>query len=321
MITFKKYKKIFSMAVRYTLGAVIIVWLINSDLISATVVNLISAEVAVTASLLVIIQMVLASLRVKLLLGKNQIKVPIWRCVQFNSIGVFYSLFLPGGMSGDLTRAYYFHRAYPNQSKASLFGALIIDRLLGTAAMITIGLVTGTYLMSSLGLREFIIASWVIFCVILIGYLIISRLHRIGDKSKISYLGKFSRFVERIDIREYGFSVVILSLILSFLGHFCAVLIIYLCSTLLRSGLDFLQVIAVAPIGLLANALPLTPGGIGIGEKGFDIMYRLAGGNEGGNSFLLSRIFLFQPAILGGILVGYLFIKSHKTIFEEKNLK
>jgi len=67
----------------------------------------------------------------------------------------------------------------------------------------------------------------------------------------------------------------------------------------------------VAPLGLLANALPLTPGGLGIGEKGFDLLYGMVGGREGGNSFLLSRIFLFCPGILGAAALGYKVMSAH----------
>ena len=82
----------------------------------------------------------------------------------------------------------------------------------------------------------------------------------------------------------------------------------------MQSGLDFLTVLAVAPLGFLANALPLTPGGLGVGEKGFDVLFSLVGGAEGANSFLLARIFLFAPALLGGITIIFHFIVFHKIV-------
>jgi uncharacterized membrane protein YbhN (UPF0104 family) len=75
-----------------------------------------------------------------------------------------------------------------------------------------------------------------------------------------------------------------------------------------------LKITAVAPLGLLANALPLTPGGLGIGEKGFELLYNAVGGQNGGNSFLLSRVFLFAPALLGVVVLIHQFVRAHRFL-------
>ena len=302
------------MAARYLIGLSIIYWLLNTNLIDLNVLSLINIQIAIVATLLVFIQFFLAGWRVKLLLAEHCIPVGIWRCISYNSVSVFYSLFLPGGMSGDLARAYCFWKAYPAASKSALFGALFIDRLLGTASMIIMGLVASTFLMATLGLRKFVLAAWLGFIILSAAYFLVIRLHHKGDKTQSGFAGRMLRFIEKIDFQGYSARVISIAGAFSLTGHLCAVLVIYLFSDLMRSGLDLLQIITVAPIGLLANALPLTPGGLGIGEKGFDLLYRMIGGNQGGNSFLLSRVFLFTPAIFGLIVVCYQFIKSHKNL-------
>lgn len=310
----KKHRTWFSIAARYLIGILIIVWLLNTNLIDPTVLKQITVQVAIIATLFIFVQVLLAGWRVKLLLAEHGIPVGIWRCIAYNSVGIFYSLFLPGGMSGDLARAYCYWRACPAASKSALFGALFVDRLLGMAAMIVIGLVAGTFLMTTLGLQKFVLASWGGFVFLGASYFFIIRLHHKGDKTQSGFVGRILRFIEKIDLQGYSMGILAVSSILGLSGHLCAVLVIYLCSDLMHSGLDFLQIVAVAPIGLLANALPLTPGGLGIGEKGFDVLYHMIGGNQGGNSFLLTRVFLFAPAILGAIVVFYQFIRYHKEI-------
>ena len=315
MSWYKKYRGWLSIAARYLIGFLIIVWLLHADHISLKVFNLINVRVAAVATILVFIQVLLAGWRVHLLLATHGIPVGIWRCVAYNSVGVFYSLFLPGGMSGDLARAYCFWRASPEASKSALFGALFVDRLLGTVAMIVMGLVAGTFLMATLDLQQYVLASWLGFVVLGAGYFFITSLHHKGDKTKGGFFGHLLRFIEKIDLQGYSASTIGISGAISLTGHLCAVLVIYLFSDLMHSGLDLLQIVAVAPIGLLANALPLTPGGLGIGEKGFDLLYRMVGGSQGGNSFLLSRVFLFAPAIFGAFVLLYQFIKSHRVLF------
>lgn len=310
----RRYRTWFSILARYLIGILIVVWLLNTNLIDPTVLKHITVQIAIVASVFIFLQVLCAGWRVKLLLAEHGIQVGVLRCIAYNSVGIFYSLFLPGGMSGDLARAYCFWRAYPAASKSSLFGALFVDRLLGTVAMVVIGLVAGTYLMTTLGLQKFVVISWLGFVLVAVTYFLVIRIHHRGDKTKSGFAGRILRFMEKIDLHGYGVGVLAVSSMLGLLGHLSIVVVIYLCSDLMRSGLDFLQIVTVAPVGLLANALPLTPGGLGIGEKGFDLLYRMIGGNQGGNSFLLTRVFLFAPSILGAMVILYQFIKYHRAM-------
>jgi uncharacterized membrane protein YbhN (UPF0104 family) len=61
----------------------------------------------------------------------------------------------------------------------------------------------------------------------------------------------------------------------------------------------------VAPIGHLVNSLPLTPGGIGVGEAAFNSLFALAGINGGAQALLCLRIWTLLVGSLG--LVNYFF--------------
>jgi uncharacterized protein (TIRG00374 family) len=132
---------------------------------------------------------------------------------------------------------------------------------------------------------------------------------------------KLLNFFEKISHQQYSNKILIICLLIGLAGHFCTILLIYACSTLMDSDLDLLKVIAVAPIGLLANALPITPGGLGVGEQVFDILYKLTGGTAGANSFLLARIFLSSPALLGVAIIIYRFITSHYQFIAKRGNK
>ncbi|MBE9573239.1 MAG: hypothetical protein IMF11_21635, partial [Proteobacteria bacterium] len=57
--------------------------------------------------------------------------------------------------------------------------------------------------------------------------------------------------------------------------------------------------IAVAPLVILANTLPVTPGGIGIAEGASAGLYALVGQAGGANGMLLTRFFIVVHALLG----------------------
>ena len=60
----------------------------------------------------------------------------------------------------------------------------------------------------------------------------------------------------------------------------------------------------VAPIGHLVNSLPLTPGGIGVGETAFNTLFKLTGMGGGAEALLCLRLWNVLVGSLG--LVVYL---------------
>jgi glycosyltransferase 2 family protein len=60
----------------------------------------------------------------------------------------------------------------------------------------------------------------------------------------------------------------------------------------------------VAPIGHLVNSLPLTPGGIGVGETAFNTLFKLTGMSGGAEALLCLRLWNVLVGSLG--LVVYL---------------
>ena len=54
--------------------------------------------------------------------------------------------------------------------------------------------------------------------------------------------------------------------------------------------------------GLFANALPLTPGGLGVGEAAFDGLFHLVGIDGGARLLLLWRLGLLPVCLAGGVL-------------------
>ena len=63
--------------------------------------------------------------------------------------------------------------------------------------------------------------------------------------------------------------------------------------------------------GFFANALPLTPGGLGVGETAFDSLFRLAGATTGAELLLAWRIGML-PFCLFGCLLYILGLRAHR---------
>ena len=305
---------------RYVLGCVIVFWLVRTENINLSVVRLIDFRIAGIALFLTGIQFVLSGWRVRALLKSAGIHVGLWRCIMYNAVGIFFSIFLPGGVSGDVARAYYFWRCdtVRGASKATLLGVLLMDRIIGSSVMVLIGLVACTFVVDTLGVGKlFLVAGWVAF---ITGGMIFLLLCRVdsnwwgtsGDGIVSFWLARAKKLFSNMDLRTYSRTTLATSITLSFGIHLSAIILIFLFASLLKSNLSFWQVMGLSPFGLLVNMVPLSPGGLGIGEQGFQSLFALAGGTQGGNAFLLSRIFLSSPALLGLVVLVQSFIKAHR---------
>ncbi|MHB1220388.1 MAG: lysylphosphatidylglycerol synthase transmembrane domain-containing protein [Gammaproteobacteria bacterium] len=306
-----------SVLLRYGIGAGIIAYLYKTKQIDFNVLQTIDSQVACFALILCLFQLFLSAWRVKMLLASHQIVVSFSHCTIYNAVGIFYSTLLPGGMSGDAVRAYYFWRYKQTGpcTKSSLIAALVSDRLIGTLSLLFIGLVAATVSAKTIGItRQGLMLFWLAFIGGIAGYLLICSSHQyrfkiLGSRfTSIMEAGR--RFLAQLDLRVYTPSVLWSSILLSILIQISSVLVIFIFAQQLGSGLDFRQVMAVSPIGFLVNALPISPGGLGVGEESFDFLFAMVGGKYGGNVFLLSRIFLFSPAILGAIFAVQLWGKK-----------
>ena len=65
------------------------------------------------------------------------------------------------------------------------------------------------------------------------------------------------------------------------------------------SNPTIVESIAVAPLVILANTLPFTPGGIGVAEGASAGLYALVGQAGGANGMLLTRFFIIIHALPG----------------------
>lgn len=298
-------KKVALFFLKYVIGISLIVWMVASGRVDLSVLGALPGLLIAQCAALMAVQSVLAALRVRYILAHLGIPTGIWQCLLYNCTGVLYSAFLPGGISGDAVRAYLFMKAIPDH-RLPILGAMLLDRLLGLLSMVALGLCAALYMAIRVPvIRPYLLAFTGIFVVLIGG---IAVLHFIGGRhepqdtplARLPGLwAKLKGGIAALRIHHYPPSVLLSVVLQSVLIHLSAVAVIYLCSVHSRAGLGFLEVFVATPIGLLVNAIPLSPGGLGIGENAFELLYRAIGGKNGATSFLIARIFLYSPALIG----------------------
>jgi glycosyltransferase 2 family protein len=314
----KRARKVLLFIAEYLVGAGIIYWLLHRNILDLSPLRSISLPLVLGGASLALAMTYLASVRLKYLLRDQGIRITIRRCFFFNCMAIFYSMFLPGGFSGDAARAYYLLREV-GHNRAALLGSLLLDRILGLLAMIGLGTASSAFLVvSNPWLMTYFIYLSALFVLGLafLGYLLFAQ-HRPDKGRKRNFIVRIYEFVHnllvRLNIGAHSGKTLAYAVGLSIAIHSLSIFLIYVCSMHNDSGLGLLGVFSVGPFGLLANAIPISPGGLGVGEQSFEFLYRVVGGRNGASSFLTARIFLYSPAVIGALVAAVLFLRLHKV--------
>lgn len=211
-------------------------------------------------------------------------------------VGIFYNTFFPGSVGGDLLKAYFIAHAHPER-KSRAVASVIIDRAFGLFGLILFVAVVGSIawaagdarLESNAGLRWLVkvmagIAGGSVLAFLLLGLLPQSRIDRFAGRLKS--LGKvggslaemwYAGIAYRQRLKVVGFA-----LVLSAVSHVALVSAFHCSSRLFppenpdKDLATAVEHAVLAPIGFIVQAVPVSPGGVGVGEAAFAALYKMS---------------------------------------------
>lgn len=269
--------------VKITIAAVLIGSLFYSQVITVQALGSIFRNLPVAASAFVILLLghVLAALRWYVLLRTMAIPIRLRACVEIFAIGTFANTFLPGGTGGDLLRSVYIARDVRSDRAGGVISVLV-DRALGLFGLLAvtalIGLGAAEHPGASISTRSTAIILAAIFAVLAVATIVMVFWITAARSERLrAYIGTRTIF-RRVFLRLFEVGVtlrrapgaVLLSFALSVAVTISIVGAIILLSQGYGSGglmaLDFSY---AALLALIANVVPITPGGIGVGEGAF----------------------------------------------------
>jgi hypothetical protein len=230
---------------------------------------------------------------------------------QIVTIGAFFNFCVPGGTGGDVAKLYYLAAENPGKG-VELAMVLLVDRATGLVSLLV--LIVGFALLNlEMVLDQPVLAGLLLLCVaVLAGVaglfgLAFSRRFRESFlfPSNSSGSGLFRLFRRAAD-SLYAFRDHKLALVwataLSFVGHLGLAGIFLAAAHALGFQLPGSMTCYLGLVGMLANALPITPGGIGVGEAAFEGLFRLVGYSGAAQLLLVWRVSMLPITLIGGAL-------------------
>jgi uncharacterized protein (TIRG00374 family) len=239
--------------------------------------------------------------------------------VRFSFLGFFFNNAVPGATGGDVLKAYFASRN--RAAKTDVFASVILDRIIGLTALVF--LAGGAILLQAGDLRSGRLARaiYLVLLVTVVGGLVYysRRLRRVLGLRTVARFLPFPDLVQRIDRAFFLYRlhkrVLVASFLVSFLAHGFTILNHILLGAALGLHAPLSAYFIYVPIGQVASALPIVPGGWGVREFAYGYLFRRAGltFSQGTALSILHGLCVLLWSLLG----GFFFMAGHERLPEE----
>lgn len=302
-------RRIFTV-LRVATAAGLLYWLFSSGAIEWSTLGRLAFAwpFALVGLLILVLDLLVTSWRVCVILRPSGLRLPLGASFRLTLIGLFFNMCLPGGASGDVVRIYYATGGHRERAP-ELTAILLLDRIAGMFAMISWPLVVGLFFVPLVQSEPLISGLlWLAGGVAagMIGFFALALWGRVGESSVLAWtfdrlpLGDLAR---RIFHTVHGYrhhvGTLVAAVGISYLAHSLAVSAMMLFAVGMNPEGFTWAMGLLLPLGFLANAIPLTPGGLGVGEAAFDQLFGLVGMGGGAEVLIAWRILMLLTSLTG----------------------
>jgi len=250
--------------------------------------------------------LIIPAIRWHLVLKSQESDIRFVQVLRWTWIGFFFKIFVPGGLGLDMTRGFYL-MSNRKVKRLSSLSTVLMDRIIGLHSLLMVGFVSLTvYFLISDDSNRLAFFSWVLLSVsmLLIFCLAVTMVsRRIGKilrklvpvRFRQSYDGLVHLY--RSNRRSF-FLIYGISLVNALLNVF----VFTFAGRALGYSVPIWIASVAVPLMTLSSLIPLTPGGLGIGEAVTAEFMSSLQYSGGGSVSLLMRMMFYFWALFGGVL-------------------
>ena len=320
---FRRVTNSLSMFIKLAIVAAMIGWMIRSgklDLASLAVFW--DHPWALIGNIIywLIFVLFLGAMRWFLLLRGMGISAGFIGVLRLTLIGFFFNSAMPGAVGGDVIKGLYLAKNAQRGQKGASVITILMDRVVGLFGLFTFGafiaLIAWNGISQNPVLRSMSLIVVGNFFVVLLFFAHIfyhSKKFDVVDKVlHVRFLRRFRGLYHSLLIYQEAKINVLLAWLISFCIQAASIVLFWKMAVLLNGEqINFVKFCTAAPLAILATAVPLAPGGMGVGHLAFDRILGGIGVQNGANVFNVVFICQMSLNMLG--FIPYLFQKKHSS--------
>jgi uncharacterized protein (TIRG00374 family) len=237
-------------------------------------------------------------------------------------IGLLFTVVIPGSVGGDVIKAYYVGTRVPNR-RAHAFTTILMDRFLGLLSLLTLAAVgvcwnyhvilTNKFMttLATFVVMAFLGSSLFLMATVLASNQLTGVLRRF--EGRVPLMGHAVKSCEALQAFRAKPGVLLIGVLMSLPSHLIACLGMRVAMGMVGAGeMPLERFLLIVPLGLISTVIPLSPGGVGIGQAAF---YGLCEALSRGSGAAASNAFtVYQTLQVAVYLSGFVSYLSHKHI-------
>lgn len=230
------------------------------------------------AALCYLVTLLVAAQRWRWLLSTNDCRVSAFQAIRLTWIGTFFNSVVPGQTGGDLVKAIYVVRQFP-EGRVAAGMSVVVDRILGLGSLALLGAIVVLFQLDRFA--EIAIGMWLVLGFVgTIGVFAFSRKVRRGlklDQRLRKLPPKIAEPLMKVDGAIHSYHRhqrgVMIWFLIGSLNHCATLSSFWLMGEALGVGLPAIDYFAIVPIALMGSAIPIAPAGWGVGELLFGTVF------------------------------------------------
>jgi glycosyltransferase 2 family protein len=206
--------------------------------------------------------------------------------VELTMIGNFFNTFMPGSVGGDLIKAWYVAGQEPTRKTKAIF-TVLLDRFIGLSVIIFYAACTLLFFTEWLPghkeLRATALSIWAFtaFCGLFAVFFYSPKLWNSKPTTAVlDLLRRNSRLAKIVDaglLYRQHLPAILIALLLSAASILGTTLIYAIEGKTIGLSIDMARYFFIVPIGITVSAIPILPGGIGVGQVAFFTLFQWVG--------------------------------------------
>jgi uncharacterized protein (TIRG00374 family) len=317
----QKIKNISVAFIKILIAITLIYWLISSGKIDFSVTRfLLNPWLAFFALGLTFLNLFCASERWRLLLKSQNILNTRLKTFQLSSIGLLFNFVMPGGVGGDVIKVFYAIKD-SSDKKIEALNTVLLDRVIGLYTMILFGfasmLLDLKILQTSLKLHSIFLFLLALTFISSLGLFLLFNQNQKVKETLLKYLKflphhqKFQKLYLNLNLYGKNLKVIAQCICLSFFAQLAAILLMVGIGTQLGYQIPLTTYFIAIPLGFIITAIPISPGGVGVGQAAFLYLFNLFTQQETPiGPTLVTSLQILQ--FVFGLYGAYIFVRMKK---------